>query len=192
MNTMGKFRLQSAMEYLMTYGWAILIIAVVLGVLYYLGIFNGAASLGTACIPVAGYFCQTPSMNANGLLSFTLGQNTAATQYNVALACAQVSNGQGLPVSGSLAPWFYVESAGNVINAGNGVNQSSSISLTPGEQTSVKGLTCFDTNGKVFNPVSIGAQFSGTLWYNYTAESTNAPAANALIVKMGTITIKTS
>ena len=31
---------QSAMEYLMTYGWAILIIAVVLGALYYLGVFN--------------------------------------------------------------------------------------------------------------------------------------------------------
>ena len=37
----GSSRQQSAMEYLMTYGWAILIIAVVLGVLYYLGIFNG-------------------------------------------------------------------------------------------------------------------------------------------------------
>ncbi len=37
----GSSKLQSAMEYLMTYGWAILIIAVVLGVLYYLGIFNG-------------------------------------------------------------------------------------------------------------------------------------------------------
>ncbi|MEM3247643.1 MAG: LamG-like jellyroll fold domain-containing protein [Candidatus Micrarchaeaceae archaeon] len=31
---------QSAMEYLMTYGWAILIIAVVLGALYSLGVFN--------------------------------------------------------------------------------------------------------------------------------------------------------
>lgn len=37
---MSGFRLQSAMEYLMTYGWAILIIAVVLGALAYLGIFN--------------------------------------------------------------------------------------------------------------------------------------------------------
>ena len=36
----GVLRLQSAMEYLMTYGWAILVIAVVLGVLYSLGIFN--------------------------------------------------------------------------------------------------------------------------------------------------------
>jgi hypothetical protein len=30
------------MEYLMTYGWAILVIAIVLGVLYYLGVFNSA------------------------------------------------------------------------------------------------------------------------------------------------------
>ncbi len=33
---------QSAMEYLMTYGWAILVIAVVLGVLFQLGVFNNA------------------------------------------------------------------------------------------------------------------------------------------------------
>ena len=34
-------RSQSAMEYLMTYGWAILIIAVVLGAIYSLGLFSG-------------------------------------------------------------------------------------------------------------------------------------------------------
>ncbi len=190
MNTMGKFRLQSAMEYLMTYGWAILIIAVVLGVLYYLGIFNGAASLGTACIPVSGYLCQTPTMTSTGLLSFTLGQNTASVQYNVALACAQVSNGAGLPVSGNSNPWYYVTSNGNVITTTG--NQANSISLTPGEQVSVSGLTCYGTNGAAFSPNSIGATFAGTLWYNYTSVSTNFPAANALIVKLGTITIKTS
>jgi len=35
-----RMNLQSAMEYLMTYGWAILIIAVVLGALFQLGVFN--------------------------------------------------------------------------------------------------------------------------------------------------------
>ncbi len=34
---------QSAMEYLMTYGWAILIIAVVLGIMFQLGLFGGGA-----------------------------------------------------------------------------------------------------------------------------------------------------
>ncbi|MGC8629333.1 MAG: LamG-like jellyroll fold domain-containing protein, partial [Candidatus Micrarchaeia archaeon] len=36
-----RIKLQSAMEYLMTYGWAILIIAVVLGALFQLGVFSG-------------------------------------------------------------------------------------------------------------------------------------------------------
>ena len=39
---MKYMKSQSAMEYLMTYGWAILIIAVVLGVLFQLGVFGGA------------------------------------------------------------------------------------------------------------------------------------------------------
>ena len=38
----GTKHAQSAMEYLMTYGWAILIIAVVLGALFELGFFNSA------------------------------------------------------------------------------------------------------------------------------------------------------
>ena len=37
---------QSAMEYLMTYGWAILIIAIVLGALFSLGVFSSSSSLG--------------------------------------------------------------------------------------------------------------------------------------------------
>jgi hypothetical protein len=36
-------KLQSAMEYLMTYGWAILIVAVVLGALFQLGVFSGSS-----------------------------------------------------------------------------------------------------------------------------------------------------
>jgi hypothetical protein len=43
---------QSAMEYLMTYGWAILIIAVVLGALFSLGVFSGSNLLGSACAQV--------------------------------------------------------------------------------------------------------------------------------------------
>ena len=40
MQRLPGMRTQSAMEYLMTYGWAILIIAVVLGALFQLGVFN--------------------------------------------------------------------------------------------------------------------------------------------------------
>ncbi len=47
---MGRLRSQSAMEYLMTYGWAILVIAVVLGVLFQLGVF-GDANLAPKATP---------------------------------------------------------------------------------------------------------------------------------------------
>ena len=37
---MGEQKLQSAIEYLTTYGWAIVVIAIVLATLYYLGFLN--------------------------------------------------------------------------------------------------------------------------------------------------------
>ena len=64
---------QSAMEYLMTYGWAILIVAVVLGALYSLGIFNGANFLGGTCVASPGYLCSNPLLATDGTLSLTYG-----------------------------------------------------------------------------------------------------------------------
>ena len=59
-------RLQSAMEYLMTYGWAILIIAVVLGALFQLGVFN-ASTFAPRAPPGA---CQVFRPNGPGSTSF--------------------------------------------------------------------------------------------------------------------------
>ncbi|MGC8567829.1 MAG: hypothetical protein ACP5LP_01095, partial [Candidatus Micrarchaeia archaeon] len=57
---------QSAMEYLMTYGWAILIIAVVLGALFQLGVFN-ANNFAPKAPPGA---CQVFRPNGQGTTSF--------------------------------------------------------------------------------------------------------------------------
>lgn len=42
-----KMKAQAAMEYLMTYGWAILIVIIVAAALYMLGVFNPATYTGT-------------------------------------------------------------------------------------------------------------------------------------------------
>jgi len=76
---------QSAMEYLMTYGWAILIVAVVLGALYSLGVFNGAAFLGTSCISASGFYCTNPTLSTGGALTVTIGQATGTTFNNAYL-----------------------------------------------------------------------------------------------------------
>lgn len=61
-----KLGLQSAMEYLMTYGWAILIISVVLGALFQLGVFSGS-SLAPKAQPGA---CKIIRPNGPGTTTF--------------------------------------------------------------------------------------------------------------------------
>ena len=79
-----KFKAQSAMEYLMTYGWAILIIAVVLGALFALGVFNSTSLIGTSCVALSGYYCTNPVLIGN-TLTLTVGQATG-TSYTTATA----------------------------------------------------------------------------------------------------------
>ncbi len=78
---------QSAMEYLMTYGWAILIIAVVLAALYQLGFFNGTDFVTTSCIAESGFNCQQPVMNTTGYISFNLGQISNGTMTITGVGC---------------------------------------------------------------------------------------------------------
>ena len=81
MKTKIVLKAQSAMEYLMTYGWAILIISVVLASLFSLGVFNSGTSLSTACIAFAGYTCSAPLLHT-GTLSVTVGQATGYAWSN--------------------------------------------------------------------------------------------------------------
>ena len=50
-----KSFLQSTIEYLMSYGWAIVTLAVVLGVLFYLGVFN--LTVPNVCTAATGFIC---------------------------------------------------------------------------------------------------------------------------------------
>ena len=99
-----RMRAQSAMEYLMTYGWAILIIAVVLGALFSLGVFSTGSFLGSECIPLSGFLCQgmtfahsttTPSISV-----VSLGQSTGASwsqAYAAFVPQGTAVDGNGIP-----------------------------------------------------------------------------------------------
>ncbi|HVA82902.1 MAG TPA: hypothetical protein VNF06_01935, partial [Candidatus Aquilonibacter sp.] len=81
-------RAQSAMEYLMTYGWAILVIAVVLGALYQLGIFGTSTSFsGSSCLAATGFLCQTPVINTTGYLAVKFGEIGISTLTITSIAC---------------------------------------------------------------------------------------------------------
>jgi len=75
-----KIKAQAAMEYLMTYGWAILIVVIVAAALYALGIFSPATYTGTRATGFANigipsdwaYFGDTQNFNVT--LQNSLGQ----------------------------------------------------------------------------------------------------------------------
>ncbi len=80
-------KLQSAMEYLMTYGWAIIVIAVVLAALYQLGFFSGTNFITTSCIAESGFTCQKPVMNVTGYVEVNIGQISNGTMTITGVAC---------------------------------------------------------------------------------------------------------
>ncbi len=131
-------KLQSAMEYLMTYGWSILIIAVVLGALFGLGVFNGAAALGSGCVAQPGFLCQMPVLSSNGLLSASIGQ---AAQQQITVIATGCSNTASEPSFVGLRP---------------------SVELTNGQILTSISFQC----PLVSN--TIGSSFTGTLWIEYT------------------------
>jgi len=66
-------RAQAAMEFLMTYGWAILVVLAAIGALAYFGVLSPGNLLPHKCEFSAGLDCtETPSVSAAGLVQFPL------------------------------------------------------------------------------------------------------------------------
>ncbi len=104
--------LQSAMEYLMTYGWAILIIAVVLGALFQLGIFN--ASTFTPKAPPGSCHVFRPNgpmttsfINTQGICNGELPQYVAKFNGNGYFDVGQEYNIITLAGTYSFSAWIY-------------------------------------------------------------------------------------
>ena len=160
-----KSRAQSAMEYLMTYGWAILIIAVVLGALFSLGVFSSSSLLGTSCIASSGYYCANPVLSHSTQdLSATLGQSTGATYGNVI---------------------FYLVTSGSTYNPGSDPSYNLNGNLQSGQTTSVT----FSTLGSTYS--TIGTAFTGYLYVNYSTSGSSSSPRNA-VAQIATVSVKSS
>ncbi len=174
---MKNQKAQSAMEYLMTYGWAILIIAIVLAALFSLGIFSSSSFTGTTCIASSGFLCSSPVWTS-GTLHVTLGQSTGTSWTNVTFFF--VPAGTADPTSASA-----VSSSTYDIGELNGVSTSTNaIDLSSGQTVAIT----FDLNG---TPTSYsnapGTSATGALWVKY-----NVPSASALLSQIATTTLKES
>lgn len=144
------FKTQSAVEYLSIYGWAILIISIVLGSLYALGVFNVFSShVGTECITEAGFVCQSPTISDNGILTLSIGEQTGYKFYNASFYVSP----QASPLNSFGYPTIMYPATQNFIYAfSNG--ETISLSFNLGSQYE-----------------KIGESFVGSLWMNFSVSS---------------------
>ncbi|MCL5122722.1 MAG: hypothetical protein M1279_02000 [Candidatus Marsarchaeota archaeon] len=81
------FRLQSAMEYLMTYGWAILILGVVVAAIWSLGLFSPSTFVSSQCIMPAEFSCLSAVLSQGGSLFINIEQSTASPILITGIGC---------------------------------------------------------------------------------------------------------
>ncbi len=146
---------QSAMEYLMTYGWAILIISVVLGALFSLGVFSGASLIGTTCVASPGYYCSGVTYShSTGNILFTIGQSTGLNWVNTAFIYAP----QGTASTTNAPSVTFANDIGG---------------LYSGQQTTISwGVSSTST--------AVGTITAGTIWACYTTTSSGNAIAGAV------------
>lgn len=147
---MGKA--QSAMEYLITYSWAIIIIAITLGALYALGLFNPNAFITNQCIFPADFGCLSAFLYANGTFTLNLEQATTSAVNITAAGC---------------------NNAGTTTNMFNYNSMTTNqIYLPIGGNTTIS-ISCY-SNGTVFTSQP-GTLFKGYVVVNYTSLETGFP-----------------
>ena len=142
----NRMRMQSAIEYLTTYGWAILIIAIVIVALFALKLINPGTQ--SQCFLTAGFTCQTLTMTENGLLTINLFQATQNPVIITSIECN--SNNQ---VSST---YIYVP--------------SSPVTIYSAQNHTFTPIQCWANGQKFTSPA--GGTYQGSLLINYTEQYT--------------------
>ncbi len=151
------------MEYLTTYGWAILIIGLALVVLFNL-VRSPGSTITPQCLPPAGFSCISYYMSQNGMLQLNLLQST---QYPITITAIGCNN----PESVAKMDYPASQPVNSIMNIPIGSNASFSIQ-------------CYSNSTPYFG--GIGSVYSGFLVINYTNAYTNFPNTiyGRLIVKV--------
>jgi len=161
-----KTRGQAAIEFLTTYGWAVLILVVVLIALGWLGIFNVQGQVPDRCaFPIGTLTCLSADVTnppsqygiINRLTSITL-RNDFKKQINI---CSIVCSAG--PVGTDGWPVYRDTSLG-------GCNLGTNTVVQPGQEVTLlpggTGSACYDAAGRI-DAYGVGSRYSGKVYVSY-------------------------
>ena len=151
---------------------AVVVVLAGLAGLFFFGVFNPTPVSGNSCISYVSLVCSNLTMNSNGQLSFTWGQVSGSSEYNIMFACASNTTSAGMPSTGNIDPWYYISSTG----AASRSAPQFPLKLKSGEKVNITQLQCYNSAGQDVG--GAGKAFVGKIWYNYTANASAPGPSN--------------
>ncbi len=156
------------MEYLMTYGWALLIISIVIVALVSIGVFNGNP-LGTTCIAGPGYTCQVISYSqTSGNVIVTIGQDSGAAWTSANIVFVNQTAQASVVSSGLNAVQLAPMPAGDANTLSTGLVSGVTTTVT----LPATGL------------VRVGTGLNGFVWASYTTGVSGGSTIQAQIASL--------
>jgi len=154
-----QIRAQAAIDFLTTYGIALMIIFIASAVIYNVTIVRPALATST-CTASPGFSCESYAINVNGVLALTLSQATGGAVTILGAACSSLpSSTERKPAYGNL----------NVINSiayyTSGTSPGLGINLYSGSSNTMS-LYCYNGGGVATG--NLGNGYDGFVWLNYT------------------------
>ena len=144
-----KTMAQSAIEYLITYGWMVLVTAIILVALFSMGLFSPGEFGGTMCILPGGLSCISYTLTHSGVLTLNLQQVTQSPINVTAIGCT--SNSTFISMN-AIVPQIEMPIGSNYTFT----------------------VTCYTQNGIPYSG-NVGSIFSGALILNYTNTLSGLP-----------------
>ncbi|MGI0100828.1 MAG: hypothetical protein ACREBH_03900 [Candidatus Micrarchaeaceae archaeon] len=164
----------------MTYGWAILIIAVVLTVLFSLGVFSGSSLTTSACVASPGFLCSNPIyLHSDANIVVTIGQETGIDWVGANFTFVPT----GTPFVNGVPSISFNSDPSNTLLGTTGM-------ASGGNQATLY----LPANSTKF-PVTIGTPISGSIWvqYYYTTSSGGITQYHGpAYVEIGALNLKAS
>ncbi len=161
MSDRPKMKQQAAVDFLVSYGIAILIISISIYVVVRLGIFSSALAQPT-CVAAPSFSCGAFAFSHNGLLTVTFTQAVGGTLNITGVSCSSGVNViSNLPQYGNIyvanyiaKPQFYPTTA---LQYGLLLYSDGASSVT---------VNCYGAGG--ISTTGLGTIYTGYVWFNYT------------------------
>jgi hypothetical protein len=179
MDSKGNMKLQGSVDFIMSYGISILIIAISIYIILNLGVFNDRI-VPQQCFSAPSFFCGGYSLSANGILAIQVGQTTGSEISVTGIACSSTANGiADTPEYGNI---FVTKALAYYPNN----NLGNTITIYTDNVSNYIDLYCYSGFGTAALPA--GTAFTGFVWLNYSVPS----LPNHYVKQVISLTVKSS